>query len=34
MDDQTATWAAALADPCAAHGHFHEPEQEHEHEAR
>jgi hypothetical protein len=32
IDDTTATWAAALADPCAAHGHAHyehpiEPEQ-------
>jgi hypothetical protein len=30
MDDQTATWAAALADPCA--GHAHEPEHDHGHE--
>jgi hypothetical protein len=26
IDDTTATWAAALADPCAAHGHPHLPE--------
>jgi hypothetical protein len=32
IDDQTATWAAALADPCAAHGHWHgTPTGEHQH---
>ena len=31
LDDQTATWAAALADPCAAYGPVQEHDHEHEH---